>query len=339
MKTKKLELINEQTSPLFRIMWIQNFNEPARRHYDNNICAFHIGNGIILSVAHNLRTESQILKVIENSVYQADILPHLNPTQTQLFNKCYQFDPTTNKRYMNVADTSDIPKLVELFQQINYDTRWISLKQKNICKPYLIVQFRDANFYNNPSLNSHFDASTSFAEPILNRNTFIIEVELVDVFYGDDISVYKIINTHQDIINKLPSIKVSFPMLDDTEQNLYCLQSAPGGFLGRLLNNARIEGLLDTWSNFGDRVGGNYILEGDRYLIKGYFRFGSSGAPYVVYDTAEQVFKVNAIQSEASPIQLSINNNMDGNFQYVNAIASPLKNIESKLTPYLALMT
>ena len=52
MSTKAIELIDEQTSPLFRIMFIHNMNEPARRHFDNNICAFHIGQGLILSVAH-----------------------------------------------------------------------------------------------------------------------------------------------------------------------------------------------------------------------------------------------------------------------------------------------
>ena len=72
-------------------------------------------------------------------------------------------------------------------------------------------------------------------------------------------------------------------------------------------------------------------MDGLRYLIRGYFRFGSSGAPYVYYSEAEGQFKVNAIQSEASPIQLSINNNREGNYQYVNAIASPLKNIQGEL--------
>ncbi|MEJ7823754.1 MAG: hypothetical protein WKF85_15645 [Chitinophagaceae bacterium] len=73
-----------------------------------------------------------------------------------------------------------------------------------------------------------------------------------------------------------------------------------------------------------------------RYLIKGYFRFGSSGAPYVFYDEENDIFKVNAIQSEACAIQLSINNNMNGNFQYVNAIASPLKIIQDRLEQHLA---
>jgi len=339
MKTKKFELVNEQNSPLFRIMWILNFNEQARRQFDNNICAFHIGNGIIISVAHNLRTESKILKIIENSVYQTAILPHLNPTQTQLLKKCYQLDTNTNKRYTNIKDKNDTPKLIELFKQINFDTRWITLMKKNIYKPYLIVQFRDNKFYEDTTLTSNFNTYTFFSEPNLNRHTFLIELELVDTMYSEDFSIYKIVNTHQDVIDKLPSIKVDFSLLDDTEQNLFCLQSAPGGVLGRLLNNARIEGLLDTWSNFIDRIGGNYTFEGHRYLIKGYFRFGSSGAPYVVYDETERIFKVNAIQSEASPIQLSIKNNREGNFQYVNAIASPLKNIESKLSPFLTTQT
>ena len=66
-------------------------------------------------------------------------------------------------------------------------------------------------------------------------------------------------------------------------------------------------------------------------MIKGYFRFGSSGAPYIFYDKTTDTFKANAIQSEACPLQLAINNSREGNFQFVNALASPLNIIESKL--------
>ena len=58
-------------------------------------------------------------------------------------------------------------------------------------------------------------------------------------------------------------------------------------------------------------------------------------APELFYDDNEKQFKVNAVQSEASPLQLSINNNREGNFQYVNAIASPLSIVKSKLEGYL----
>ena len=47
------------------------------------------------------------------------------------------------------------------------------------------------------------------------------------------------------------------------------------------------------------------------------------------------IFKANAIQSEACPIQLSINNNRDGNFQYINALASPFGIIKDRLEKYL----
>ena len=109
------------------------------------------------------------------------------------------------------------------------------------------------------------------------------------------------------------------------------MQSSPGGFLGRLLNKAHIEGFLDHHGTFVDRIGGNYTFEGTRYLIKGYFRFGSSGAPYVYYDPESDQFKINAIQSEACPIQLLINNSQAGNFQYVNALGSPIKIIEERI--------
>lgn len=72
-------------------------------------------------------------------------------------------------------------------------------------------------------------------------------------------------------------------------------------------------------------------MQGTRYLISGYFRFGSSGAPYVRFGHAGKGIFVNAIQSQACPLQLMIQNNMDGNLQYVNGIASPLANIKKEL--------
>jgi hypothetical protein len=335
MLTGQLELTNEQTSPLFRLMWIHNPTEPTRRHYNNNICAFHIGNGFILSVAHNIKTEALIFKSIDNAIYTADILPHLSPTQTQLFNQCYPLDPQTNKRYINIINQADVQRVVDTLKQINFDTRWLTLTQKNICKPFLIIQFKNNQFYNDPTLTGHFNGNTYFHEPAINRYTFLVEVELVDAYYNEDIALYKIVNTHQDIINRLPSIDVDFSLLDDNQPNFYCLQSSPNSEAGKLINKAQIEGYLEHFGIFPDRIGGNYTFEGTRYLIKGYFRFGSSGAPYVFFDNENDKFKVNAIQSEACPVQLSIDNKRDGNFQYVNAIASPLNIIEIRLQAHL----
>ena len=71
MITTKQQLINEQTSPLFRIMNGYDFN--AHKILRNNICAFHIGNGLILSVAHNLRI-NPIVEMISDHLYQFDII-------------------------------------------------------------------------------------------------------------------------------------------------------------------------------------------------------------------------------------------------------------------------
>ncbi len=335
MLTQQLELTNEQTSPLFRIMWIHNVTEPHRRHYDNNICAFHIGNGLILSVAHNLRGEAQIFKSIEQAIFLADILPQLDPAQVLLFDKCYPLDITTGKRYLNIIDPNDVQTIVATLKQINYDTRWLTLMHRNICKPHMIIQFKNNQFYNDAALTGHFIANTYFSEPSLNRHTFLVEVELVEAFYNEDIALYRIINTNQAIINRIPSIQVDFSILRDNQENYYCLQSSPTSPVGKLLNKAQIEGFTEHFGIFPDRIGGNYTFEGTRYLIKGYFRFGSSGAPYVVFDNENNLFKVNAIQSEACPIQLSIDNKQEGNFQYVNAIASPLNIIQERLEAHL----
>lgn len=331
MIAQKLRLVDEQTSPLFRIMWTSNINEPQRRQFDNNICAFHIGGGLILSVAHNLRTEAKLFKSINEAIYQNQILPNLNPQGQQVLNNSFLLDNVTNKRYLNITNQNQVQPLIDTITQSGFDTRWVSMTQQGIVTPFLIVQFSNNQYYNNQALTNHFLPNHYFHEPNLNRHTFLIELELVSPFYSEDMALYRITNSNPAVIAQLPLIEVDFQFLDDSTTNLYCLQSAPGGNLGRLLNTATIEGLLDHWAHFGDRIGGNYIMEGKRYLIKGYFRFGSSGAPYVKFDEETNMFKVNAIQSEASPIQLSINNNRDGNFQYINAIATPLINIQTSL--------
>jgi len=336
MITKKLDLTNEQTSPLFRIMWVHNAEEPLRRHFDNNISSFHVGNGFILSVAHNLRSESTLLKSIPETVYQTEIIRGLSPEQALLMNQHYPLDPVTGKRYISNVNQADIQIVTDILKTINFDTRWITLTARDFCKPHLIVQFKEPRFYNDANLTVHFmTKNTAFQEPTLNRHTFLVELELLEAYYNEDIALYRIVNTHPDIIKRLPAVEIDFTVLDDNQTNFYCLQSSPGGFLGRLLNKAKIEGFLDHHGTFGDRFGGNYTMEGLRYLIKGYFRFGSSGAPYVYYDSKNRKFKVNAVQSEACPIQLSINNNREGNFQYVNALASPLNIVKERIERHL----
>ena len=331
MIAQKLSLIHEQTSPLFRLMFLSNPDEPARRHFDNNICAFHIGGGYILSVAHNLRSEAGLFKSIDEALYQQEIVPRLDPAQRELFDQHFFLDTYTSKRYINIPDPNTAQTVINILAQIGFDTRWVTLMEKNFCRPYLIVHFNNDMYYNDAELTSQFPPHSHFHEPALNKHSFLMELKLIEPFYSQDIAIYKIVNTPQAIIDKLPLIEVDERICNDDQQNYYCLQSAPGGALGRLLNQAHIEGFLDHHGTFPDRVGGNYIFEGTRYLIKGYFRFGSSGAPYLLYDEATQKFKVNAIQSEASPIQLSIRNDREGNFQYINAIAVPLANIIERI--------
>jgi hypothetical protein len=332
---KQLELTNEQSSPLFRIMFTQNSNEPHRRHFENNICAFHIGNGYILTVAHNLKTEAKIFKSIEESIFTNEILPYLNDPQKQLFENCFLLDTNTQKRYWNSNNPNDYQAAIDVLRQINFDTRWVTFLEKKISQAHLIVQFKNPYFYNNPEFSQHFTPTTFFAEPAINRHTFLIEMELVEAFYADDIALYRMVNTPKEIIEAMPKLTIDYSILSDEQAYYYCLQSSPTSEVGKLLNKAQIDGFTEHFAIFPERVGGNYILEGLRYLIKGYFRFGSSGAPYLVYDEKKNVFSVNAVQSEACPIQLSIDNKRDGNFQYVNAIATPLNNIKEKLEFYL----
>ncbi|MDP4001080.1 MAG: hypothetical protein Q8P83_02470 [bacterium] len=326
----KQEIVHEQKSPLFRIMSIYNIDEPSKRAFGNNICAFHIGNGYILSVAHNLRLTAGAPGSLSESEYQ-DLLLKLNQAQKTTFNSFYTLDSQTNKRNINVGiNETQIKQLATILDSINHDTRWLTYYQKNICKPFLVIQFHENLFYQDKEATDKINPLHRFHEPAILRHTFLLELKLIEAFYSDDFALYRIVED-KSVIDKIPFLEIDYSIYDESHNDYFCLQSAPGAEIGRLLNKVNLEGILDTWAHFPDKVGGNYITEGLRYIVKGYFRFGSSGAPYLKYDKKSKSFKINAIQSEGAPIQMQINKSLDGNFQYVNAIASPLQNIEAKL--------
>jgi len=336
MKAQKLAAISDLSSPLFRIMAIQNDLEPQWRQFDNNICAFHIGQGFILSVGHNLRLEANIFKSIAEDLYQSEIVPRLNAAEFQHFEQILMPGPVLGKRYLKINNQEDIPAFTATLKRISFDTRWVTLYQKKVAKPYLIIQQRSRVFYNNPEVHSLFDPAFIFIDPNSSRQSYLIETELVEAWYEDDVSLYKMVNTNQGIIDTLPFFKIDPEIYDVSNGDLFCLQAAPSDLNpGRMINEANIEGLVDQYTPFKDRFGGNYNLQGLRYLINGYFRFGSSGAPYIKFDPESSSFRVNAIQSEACPIQLEIKGSRTGNYQFINAIATPLANVMDRLGKFL----
>jgi hypothetical protein len=340
MMAQKLAAIDDQKSPMFRIMAIQNELEPQWRQYDNNICAFHVGNGFILSVGHNLRIEANMFKSIAENLYQAEILPHLTRAEQQHFDQILVPGPVPGKRYLKVNHQNDLAALSATLKRIHFDTRWLALYEKKIAKPYLLIQQRSEVFYDNQGIHDCFDPRLIFLDPNSRRHSYLIETVLADAWYEDDIALYKIVNTDQRIIDAIPRFAIDSGIYDVTHGDFFCLQPAPSDLNpGRMINQAEIEGLVDQYTPFKDRFGGNYNLQGLRYLIKGYFRFGSSGAPYIRFDTASHSFRVNAIQSEACPIQLEIKGSKAGNYQFINAIATPLANIADRLDRAMVSMT
>lgn len=331
MMTTKRHLIDELTSPLQRIMWIYNVDEPARRSFENNICAFHIGGGYFLTIAHNLRSQAGVFKSISAELYQKELLYKLDGSQKLFLDQHYFTDEYTQKLYLNNIDATSQQNLTHILRQKRFDTRWVTLAAKKITVPHVVIQFRENSFYGNAELLSQLQPHQYFYEEPVKKHTFLLEAELVEAFYNADIALYRIINTPSQIIDKIPYIDINTDLIEDEPNSFHCLQSSPNSEAGRLLNDARIEGLMDHLGLFTDDMGGNYPLEGYRYLVRGYFRFGSSGAPYIVYDPLRGRYVANAIQSEACGLQLTINNGMEGNYQYVNAIASPLFLVKEKL--------
>src|SRR5271170_5870805 len=127
MTGNKQRLIDEQTSPLLRIMWAYNIDEPQRCFFENNISAFHIGNGYFLSVAHNLRLQAGYYRSIDEALYKKELFPILDGSQTRFLDQHYFLDEYTQKRYLNNTDPSDIQNIVNILKQKRFDTRWVTL--------------------------------------------------------------------------------------------------------------------------------------------------------------------------------------------------------------------
>ncbi len=317
-------MIDELKSPLHRIMFIYNPTEPTRRAFENNISAFHIGRGYFISVAHNLKTSPGFFKSIDEELFRQELLYKMDGAQKVLFDQHYFGDDYTRKYYFNHGEPESLKALVNMFRQKKFDTRWVTLAEKGICEPHVVIQFRDNKFYGSDRFIHLLKPHQYFFEQKLNRYTFILPIELVKPIYTADLAVYKLKDVPEEIVALMPHVKVNTELYDENPADLFCLQSSPLTEAGRLLNRAKIEGILDHFTMLPDDFGGAYMHEGFRYLIEGYFRFGSSGAPYILYDYTTDTYVANAVQSEASGIQLSINHEREGNYQYVNAIASPL---------------
>jgi len=333
MKESFEKVFGEITSPLFRIMSGYDIANAGLKRFENNICTFHVGNGYFLSVSHNLIFYNNIPRSLSDADFNRIITAAPIPIQ-QIIRQNYVLNSTLNKYRWN-ENPQTTQALLQLFPQIAYDTRYPNLYNDNICKPYLLLQFRGNAFMGNPELNNRFTTGRYFYEQEFNRHTFLIDLKIHKIIVSSDIAIYKIDDSFIDLIPSIPSINADYNIYDIGDPDFYCLQGAPINELGRLLHKSQIEGYIDHFSPQLRLNNQNYIFEGNRYLIKGYFRFGSSGAPYLHYDRENDLFKVNAIQSEACPLQMMIQGNKEKNAQYVNAIATPIKNIQSELEPLL----
>lgn len=332
-------LIEENTSPLFRIMYAYNSNDPTARSFNpqSNICAFHIGHGIILTVAHHLESES-LPAFIKEQNFVDELLTNCSEADKILLEEMYVLEPIRALRVLQqTSDANKINLLAGILKK-----RYGALKNSQIEKiadyrPQLILQSKGDSLLGNKRLAEAFDSNRKFHESVLNRNTFLVELELVESFPKYDISLYKVLDSYKEVIKALPFVEVDFSKISDFDASLYCLQSSPGSELGRMLNKAQLDGIADHFAITNPINPDNLRFEGPRYLIKGYFRFGSSGAPYLIFDQDTDSFKVTAIQSEACGIQMDIGGNRGGNMQFTGAIATPLYNVQAEIEMQLQL--
>ena len=200
MKDKKLQLIDENNSPLFRIMSIYNASA-TNKAFANNICAFHVGKGIIISVAHNLRQQDRLPLIMSDHFYQTELLTKINAADRPTFDQAYPLPAGANERIATGLNQQTGEQLAKKLDDAKVDRRYTKLYSENCCKPFLVTTFRNNAFCGDAALNIHFPANHQFPETTLNRHTFLIELELLDNLEKEDVAIYRIVNTHNDIIN------------------------------------------------------------------------------------------------------------------------------------------
>ena len=335
MISNKFDLIIEEKSPLFRIVGVWNANNPLRRSFSYNVCAFHIGNGFIMTVGHVLRSPVPVT-TFRMAEFSSKLEPLLDKDEKVLFAESYELDEKSNLMHM-IPTTPNVLEIQNALRKAKFDNRSLNLEKGKLLQPALVIDFNGVDFYHDRSLTVQFDPVNIIHDGTTDRHLFYIDLQLVEAWYAEDIAIYKIINTNKSIIDRIPWIEIDFRVLEETESDLSLLQRSPNpvSYIGRLLNEARIKGFCEHHGLAAEDPISLYFTEGFRYLTETYFRFGSSGAPYIILDRESKTYKVNAIQSEAAGIQLTINNQRDGNFQYTHGIATPLMNIESELRPHL----
>ncbi len=103
MLQQKQSLINELTTPLFRLKPAFNHGDTAQTAYAGHILGFHVGNGIVVSVAHHLRTSLLPLYTLTNNEFLNVLRPLLTPVEQAQFDASYQLNQQTNKRYFSAS--------------------------------------------------------------------------------------------------------------------------------------------------------------------------------------------------------------------------------------------
>lgn len=321
---KFYNLIGEGTSPLNRI----SFTNSTISSFENACLATHIGNGYFITVNHPLNM-MRLPRIIPVSDYKH--LMARSPETAALFNNYYiqaNEEMVINPNLPPMQPEHEmiaVNQMQGVLNQSGYDSTYLTEIKKGYIKPVVVITFRNRLFFNDAKLTEKFESSYILNESLINRTSFIIDLELVATSYNDDVAIYKAINVDSDVLSVIPKVSLDFTLLDfSSNRELYCLQCAPNSEFGKTLNKSCIEGIVDNLSiqNFGK------VHDGNRYLLKTYFRFGSSGAPYLTYNDSNGQFCLNAIQSEACPIQMDINGMRNG-MQYTHALATPIANIKS----------
>jgi hypothetical protein len=117
-------------------MSVYNSSAP-NKFFANNICAFHVGKGIIVSVAHNLRQLERLPPILSDHFYQTELLSKFNPADIPQFEQAYSLIPGTNQRVAKGLNQQTVEQLAKKLDDAKVDRRYSKLYSENCCKPFL----------------------------------------------------------------------------------------------------------------------------------------------------------------------------------------------------------
>src|SRR5258707_868198 len=128
---------------------------------------------------------------------------------------------------MKILWVESTTKLISLREMLPSESNMLGKAKEDIVNEQKSPLFRIMAIYSDDISTQKINPAHIYFSPELSRHTFLLEAELVEAFYSNDIALYRIVNRDPEILNKLPYVEIDYEMYTESDNDFFCLQSAP----------------------------------------------------------------------------------------------------------------